>query len=464
MPATTPTVTPTSSPSKPPKVNSLKKNKPHALTFTTSPVQHETYFATNPDKTKLPKQKNGSTNSILKIENSFYEIIDKLDKGCFAKVLKAQNLTTKELVAIKVIYANDKTKEEYLPEQAALTILGLLKGTLIRYYRIEHNDTFSEEQNPDGGEQEQSTRKSRITRPSRIKNLSNHFNLLNNDSIDTTDFADPDLEKISSLAISSPFETLDKPVNSKEQLFSDPKQNENLKNLYWKKKRTDPIGMAKQPNRKIYLVMPLHEGPTLKKFCETKQELKEIDLINLILEIIKKIQLNHEIGVIHNDLSRNNIIITKEGPEIIDYGLAVRLNGESLIAPIFKDAGKNSPILASEEEFDNAASSSTTAAPEYNSRNAQLILGSKFQATQDHEGKLLGFCSTASDVYGLGTTIKIMNTEYNYNYYTLNELVDKMTKLHPDKRISLLQAKKICENFIASYQENHASYSNKPSF
>ena len=78
-----------------------------------------------------------------------------------------------------------------------------------------------------------------------------------------------------------------------------------------------------EENNTAYIVMEYLDGETLGAFIEREKSLPVKRAIELILPVILSLKEVHKAGIIHRDISPDNIIITKEGEaKLIDFGAA----------------------------------------------------------------------------------------------------------------------------------------------
>ena len=89
-----------------------------------------------------------------------------------------------------------------------------------------------------------------------------------------------------------------------------------------------------------YLVMELLDGETLADRLE-KGPLPVADVLSLGAEIAEALDVAHRRGIIHRDLKPGNVMLTKAGVKLMDFGLA----RPSAIAPA-SGAGADSPTMS----------------------------------------------------------------------------------------------------------------------
>ena len=75
-----------------------------------------------------------------------------------------------------------------------------------------------------------------------------------------------------------------------------------------------------------YLVSPLLRGESLRSRA-SRAALSPLDSVRTVREVAEAVQAMHQAGLIHRDLSPDNIMLDAEqGPVVIDFGLAVASN------------------------------------------------------------------------------------------------------------------------------------------
>lgn len=74
-------------------------------------------------------------------------------------------------------------------------------------------------------------------------------------------------------------------------------------------------------NDTAYIIMEYIDGETLKSKLEREGKMSVEDTLNVILPVVSALKAVHEIGIIHRDISPDNIMISKEGKvSLIDFG------------------------------------------------------------------------------------------------------------------------------------------------
>ena len=107
-----------------------------------------------------------------------------------------------------------------------------------------------------------------------------------------------------------------------------------------------------QANNTAYIVMEYLEGDTLKDCINNYGTMKADDLIELMFPVMKSLKAMHAKGVIHRDISPDNIMYTKNGKlKLMDFGSARYYTNEAReMSVVLKQGfapeeqyGKNSP-------------------------------------------------------------------------------------------------------------------------
>lgn len=82
-----------------------------------------------------------------------------------------------------------------------------------------------------------------------------------------------------------------------------------------------------EANNTAYIVMEYLEGETLASYLEKNGQLSEDESIGMIIPVLKALEVIHEKGIIHRDLSPDNIFLTTDSKgdrlvKLIDFGSA----------------------------------------------------------------------------------------------------------------------------------------------
>src|SRR5262245_2109599 len=71
-----------------------------------------------------------------------------------------------------------------------------------------------------------------------------------------------------------------------------------------------------------FLVMQYLEGETLAARLQRSGALPLSDAVKIAIEIARALDKAHKVGVVHRDLKPGNVMLTKSGAKLLDFGLA----------------------------------------------------------------------------------------------------------------------------------------------
>lgn len=104
---------------------------------------------------------------------------------------------------------------------------------------------------------------------------------------------------------------------------------------------------------KPYLVMEYIQGETLGQLVDREGPLAESRAVALILQVGEALQWAHERGLIHRDVTPDNILITEEGEaKLADLGLMKNLDGDLNLTKTQSSFG--TPNFIAPEQFEDA--------------------------------------------------------------------------------------------------------------
>lgn len=81
-------------------------------------------------------------------------------------------------------------------------------------------------------------------------------------------------------------------------------------------------------NDTAYIVMEHLSGKTLQEYVKKKRRLSYADAVNILRPVFSALALMHDAGLIHRDVSPDNIVLTDGGAKLIDFGATIKAGGE----------------------------------------------------------------------------------------------------------------------------------------
>ncbi len=94
------------------------------------------------------------------------------------------------------------------------------------------------------------------------------------------------------------------------------------------------------------------DGPSLKVLIEKEGPLNETDWVSFADGLLSALAAVHSVGVIHRDIKPSNILMSKDGPKLIDFGIAFSKESTSLTKT---GLVAGTPAWLSPEQFKNEA-------------------------------------------------------------------------------------------------------------
>jgi eukaryotic-like serine/threonine-protein kinase len=79
----------------------------------------------------------------------------------------------------------------------------------------------------------------------------------------------------------------------------------------------------------VYYTMPFLEGPTLRAVMDRVQRLSVADAVRVGRDLLSALDAAHAHGIVHRDVKPENVIITRQGAVLLDFGIAraIELSG-----------------------------------------------------------------------------------------------------------------------------------------
>ncbi len=101
-----------------------------------------------------------------------------------------------------------------------------------------------------------------------------------------------------------------------------------------------------EENNTAYIVMEFLDGITLKRFTAMNGKIPAASLVRVMLPLICTLGKVHEQGIIHRDISPDNIMVLRDGTlKLLDFGAAREVSGDKSLSVMLK------PGYAPEEQY-----------------------------------------------------------------------------------------------------------------
>jgi serine/threonine protein kinase len=81
-----------------------------------------------------------------------------------------------------------------------------------------------------------------------------------------------------------------------------------------------------------YIVTEFADGPTLEDFVSNRHVVPIASAVPLGLQMAEALEVAHAAGVTHRDINPSNIVLTRQGPRLIDFGIAAPASVSRLTA------------------------------------------------------------------------------------------------------------------------------------
>lgn len=156
-------------------------------------------------------------------------------------------------------------------------------------------------------------------------------------------------------------------------------------------------GLPKEDRGRLYYVMDYIEGPTLKEEVDNWGIMPEEQALKHIAYIGNVLHQAHRRGLVHCDISPNNIIVAGQRPVLVDFGNARSFNMELTLVSVERE--RNSSFALYQEAVEKA---------EVGLRNisSELIEQAALAGTPGFQPLSTSLIGTPSgDVYSLAATL-----------------------------------------------------------
>ena len=119
--------------------------------------------------------------------------------------------------------------------------------------------------------------------------------------------------------------------------------------------RIDHPGIAKYLESDLstdvpYIAVEYIEGETLEHRVNSRSPLKINEWLDCLIKVAEALDYCHKIQITHKDVSPGNIILSKEGPKLIDFGISYHAGDQRVTQP---DEIVGTPAYMSPEHWDS---------------------------------------------------------------------------------------------------------------
>nr|BFE87710.1 hypothetical protein GCM10020093_103110 [Planobispora longispora] len=98
-----------------------------------------------------------------------------------------------------------------------------------------------------------------------------------------------------------------------------------------------------------YLVTEYVDGPSLARVIDERGALRGAELVRLVFGTLTALAAVHQAGVVHRDFKPANVLLGRDGPRVIDFGIARLLDAAAGTGELV-----GTPPYMAPEQFDGA--------------------------------------------------------------------------------------------------------------
>jgi serine/threonine protein kinase len=77
-----------------------------------------------------------------------------------------------------------------------------------------------------------------------------------------------------------------------------------------------------------YVVSEYIDGPSLHELVAQQGPRPQVELDRLAMGMVVALTAIHEVGIVHRDFKPNNVLLAKDGPRVVDFGIARTVNSQ----------------------------------------------------------------------------------------------------------------------------------------